>query len=119
MFSNPRGPTYSLGPVSQIHLKNRELRETADGPVLATDTNYRWHTPQGTFSRFDCDARCYAQLSKTGGKAVRYGPYRSFSSLNGIKFTDHQLFCNYDEQTNDWYGYESGQHWDALCVFPD
>ena len=49
---------------------------------------------------------------------VRYGPYRIFSSLNGLKFADHQLFCNYDEETADWYGYASGQHWDSILVVP-
>ena len=116
VFSNPAGATYRLGPLSQIYIKDRELRETQEGAVLARDIHFLWQTQRGTFSRFDCDIRCLVQLERTGGEVILYGPYRGFSSLNGIKFADHQLFCNYDEQTNDWYGYESGEHWDAIRV---
>ena len=118
VFSNMLGQTYTLDPLTQIYLKNRELRETADSPVLATDTDYRWHTKGGIFSRFDCAQTCHVTLERSGGGTKRYGPYRHFSSLNGLKFVDHQLFCNYDEQHKDWYGYDSGQHWDVVRVMP-
>lgn len=115
VFSNPTGSNFSLGPLTGVYLQGRELRESRDGAVLATDSNFRWITQGGSFSRFDCDVRCYVQL-ENGRERVRYGPYRGFSSLNGLKFVDHQLFCVYDEQHKDWYGYESGQHWDAILV---
>ena len=118
VLSNPRGETYSVGPLTQFLFVDRTLRETPDGPVLATDVNFRWQTGGGAFSRFDCDTRCHALLAKKSGEEIRYGPYRGFSSLNGLKFTDHQIFCIYDEETRDWYGYESGQHWDTLRVIP-
>jgi hypothetical protein len=92
VFSNPVGATYSLGPLSQLYLKDRELRETRGGVVLATDINFRWQTEGGAFSRFDCDIRCYVELERAGDEPIRYGPYRGFSSLNGLKFADHQLF---------------------------
>ena len=118
VFSNIRGETYALGPLTQIHLRKRELRETADGAVLATAVDSRWHTEGGRFLRFDCDNTCHVTLERANGDSVRYGPYRHFSSLNGLKFTDHHLFCNYDEQQEDWYGHDSGQHWDAISVMP-
>ena len=119
IFSNPVGPSYALGPLKQLHLRRRVLREFADGPVLAEDTNYRWQVNGGKYSRFDCDTECKVTLARDRDKASKaYGPYSGFSSLNGLKFVDHQLFCVYDESTKDWYGYQSGEHWDDITVVP-
>ncbi|HXJ09011.1 MAG TPA: hypothetical protein VNH12_05850 [Burkholderiales bacterium] len=122
VFSNPSGPTHTLGPLQQIHLRARshELRELLDGPVLATESKFGWSIKGGKYSRFDCETGCYVTLEGGKGKLAsqRYGPFRSFSSLNGLKYVDHQLFCIYDESVEDWYGYESGQHWDTLLVTP-
>lgn len=70
----------------------------------------------GRFSRFDWDARCYILLQKDAGKGQRYGPFRGFSGMNGLKYVDHRLFCLYDEQHQNYYGYESGEHWDSVTV---
>ena len=118
-FSNPTGPPLSIGPFTQLFMKKRALREAPDGPVLATSVNLRWEPAGGgRFTRFDCDVRCSVTLEKAGGKSQRYGPYRSFASLNGLKYADHQMFALYDEQNQDFYGYESGTHWDTLIVAP-
>jgi hypothetical protein len=36
--------------------------------------------------------------------------------MNGLKYVDHRLFCLYDEQHQNYYGYESGEHWDSVTV---
>src|SRR6478735_8596137 len=120
VFSNPVGPSYSLGPLKQLHLRGRELREFRDGPVLANDDAYRWTVKDGgKYSRFDCDKECSVTLARDRDQARKtYGPFQGFSSLNGLKFVDHQLFCLYDETMKDWYGYQSGEHWDEITVVP-
>ena len=119
VFSNPSGPTYTLGPLKQLYLRGHVVREFHDGPVLAQSDNYRWIVDGGKYSRFDCDTECNVTLARDRDKARKtYGPFPGFSSLNGLKFVDHQLFAVYDESTNDWYGYQSGEHWDELTVVP-
>lgn len=119
VFSNPTGPTHTLGPLRQLHLRDRLLREFHDGPVLAEDSNYRWLIDGRKYSRFDCDEECNVTLARDRDQASKtYGPFPSFSSLDGLKFVDHQMFCHYDEATKDWYGYQSGEHWDVLLVDP-
>lgn len=119
VFSNPVGPPLSIGPFKQIFMTGAELRETHDSAVLATTRNSRWEPEAGgRFSRFDCDVRCRVMLQDATGKSERYGPYRGFSSMNGLKFTDHQIFALLDLETEDFYGYESGQHWDTITVIP-
>lgn len=119
VFNNPTGPGYTLGPLKQIYLSGRAVREFRDGPVLAEDDNFRWRVNGARYSRFDCDIECNVTLARDRDNATKtYGPFPSFSSLNGLKFVDHQLFCLYDETMNDWYGYQSGEHWDHLTVVP-
>lgn len=119
VFNNPTGSSYTLGPLKQLHLRDCLLREFHDGPVLAKDLNFRWVVNGAQYSRFDCDRECKVTLGRDQDQASKtYGPYRGFSSLNGLKFVDHQLFCVYDETTKDWYGYLSGAHWDVLTVSP-
>ena len=119
VFSNPTGPSYTVSPLKQLHLRGRMLREFHDGPVIARDDNYRWYVEGGQFSRFDCDTECNVTLARDRDKASKtYGPYPGFSGLDGLKFVDHQLFCLYDETMKDWYGYQSGEHWDDLIVVP-
>jgi hypothetical protein len=103
VFNNPAGPGYTLGPLEQIYLGGRTLREFRDGPVLAEDSNSRWLVNGGRYSRFDCDSECHVTLARDRDNASKtYGPFPGFSSLNGLKFVDHQLFCLYDESTKDW-----------------
>src|SRR5688572_18740397 len=96
VFSNPSGPTYTLGPLKQLYLRGHVVREFHDGPVLAQSDNYRWIVDGGKYSRFDCDTECNVTLARDRDKARKtYGPFPGFSSLNGLKFVDHQLFCLY------------------------
>jgi hypothetical protein len=119
LFSNPAGPSCTLGPFKQLLLHNRNLQEFRDGPILAKDENSRWKVDGGQYSRFDCDTECKVTLARDrDNRSESYGPYPGFSSLNGLKFVDHQLFAVYDESTKDWYGYQSGEHWDDLIVVP-
>ena len=65
------------------------------------------------------DTECKVTLARDLDEAGKtYGPFLCFSSLNGLKFVDHRLFCLYDESTKDWYGYQSGEHWGELIVVP-
>ena len=119
VFNNPSGASFSLGPLTQLYLRGHELRETSNSPVLAVEEHGRWKTDGGLFSRFDCDVECHVTLTRDrDGASKRYGPYSGFSSIAGIKFVDHQLFCLCDESTKDFYGYQSGEHWDAIIVAP-
>ena len=69
VFSNPTGPSYTLGPLKQLHPRNRELGEFLDGPVLAHDDNFRWIVNGGKYSRFDCDTECNVTLARDRDKA--------------------------------------------------
>jgi hypothetical protein len=42
VFSNPTGPPKSVGPVTQLFLRGKDLRETPNGPILR-----RARTPAG------------------------------------------------------------------------
>ena len=119
IFSNPRGPTHALGSLSQLYFVGSDLREFANGPPMATEQNSRWVTSEGAYSRFDCDHPTTVTLQMADGEtSPTYGPFRSFSGFNGIKYSDHQLFCYRDEQTQDFYGYDSKRHWDSVLIVP-
>jgi hypothetical protein len=100
-----------------LRFERAEIRETQGGPVIATHGDHEWKTQEGKFSRLDCAASFIGFFEDgLGTGSRRYGPYSHLSCIDGIVFTDHQMFAFFDQQAADWYCYEAGRHFPNLII---
>ena len=114
VFGKVRGEALKCGPYSLLRFEDGTL--LADGERLAVHENHQWVIEQGRYTRMDVEARidirCY-----TGESASRtFGPYATFSSVDGVAYVEQRIFGFYDEQERDWYAYDDGRHWKAMEV---
>ena len=51
-------------------------------------------------------------------ESKRFGPFDSFSSLDGIAYASSKVIAFCDRQLQDWYSTDLGSHWKVLVVKP-
>ena len=117
VFSNLKGETVERGPFRSFCLQGETLREAIGGPTFAVHEDHSWHVDGRVFSRVDCDCRVIITLSRVDGKlSKKYGPFDSFSCLDGIAYVDHAVFAFADRAIGDWYCHADGMHWAIVQV---
>ena len=116
-FKKADGTAITLGPLVAIRLDGEELRETEAGPVLAKHHGHRWHVRQEEFLRLDCEGPLSLRfVEAAGAMTVPYGPFSHFSSVDGIGYADHHLFCQIDTLTKRWHLRQDHSEWTTLIV---
>jgi hypothetical protein len=119
-FANPRGTAVQLGPVPHLRFEGEALIAGETGELLARHVDHRWVLAEGgSFSRLKCSSPVVVRFHSAcepGSKS--FGPYESFSVVDGIAFANHHVVAFCDRQPQDWYSYDTGSHWEALVVEP-
>ena len=119
-FAKPGGTAVRLGPVSHLRFEGEELIAGGSGEVLARRVDHRWVLAEGgSFSRLQCNSPVVVRFhsaSEPGSKS--FGPYESFSAVDGVAFANHHVVAFCDREPQDWYSYDTGSHWEALVVEP-
>jgi hypothetical protein len=116
-FKKADGPTMTLGPFKLLRFDGEELRERSGGPLLAKHEGHDWLVGDDRFLRLDCEGPL--TLRFLGGSAAdsrAYGAFQHFSSVDGIGYADHHVFCQIDMQTKRWHLRQDHSEWDTLVV---
>jgi len=117
IFSNPQGDTLKRGPFYSFCLQGETLREQTGGATVAVHENHKWEIGGRKFVRIDCDCCVRVHLSRVDGKKSKdYGPFESFSCMDGIAYANHEIFAFADRSIGDWYCHADGLHWAIITV---
>ena len=117
VFSPVHGPPKRLGPYSCVRFESEVIRDRADGPILARHVEHRWIIDGVAYTRLDCDCRVSVRFERMDGTLSReYGPYDSFSCVDGIAYVDREVFAIADRSIGDWYCHDNGRHWPLMTV---
>ena len=117
-FYDVHGKSERLGPLEQLRFEGKAL--IADGKIVARQDDHEWRLIEGgSYTRLACERRASFHF-EAGKDAIsrEFGPYGSFSSIDGITYADRQVIAFYDEQYADWYSYDLGSHWKAVVLTP-
>lgn len=116
VFKRRDASTLSLGPYPALRFEGAFLR-TADGAMLARLEKHQWHVQGVPYLRLDCDGPLTIDFLDAAGAVARHlGPYAHFSSINGIAYRDHEVFCHLDEAANRWHMRTEHREWPVLVV---
>lgn len=119
VFAAPSGPTLMKGPYASFCLQGETLRERIGGPPIAVHEDHYWLLDGRRYTRFDCDGHLKVYLTRVDGKlSTHHGPFKSFSCMDGVAYTDHELFAFADRSIGDWYCHGDGRHWAIIVVEP-
>jgi hypothetical protein len=116
-FIHPSAPPRTLGPLKQLWIDTESLRESRDGPVLARHTRHQWEVAGERYFRMDCTARVTIRFE--GGAtppSQAFGPFGRFSAVDGLAYTDDEVFAHVDEKVGAWLCYDVGRHWPVMIV---
>jgi hypothetical protein len=108
-----------MGPYSTLRLEGEVMREVAHGPVIARHEDHEWRVDGERYTRLDCGCRVNVHFERVDGTASRtYGPYESFSFVDGVGFGNHEVFAFADRSIVDWYCHADGRHWPLMIIVP-
>ncbi len=117
VFSGATGPTLKMGPFASFCLQGETMREAIGAPAFAVHREHQWRIDHQSYSRVDCDCRVKMHLTRVDGLASQdYGPFESFSCMDGVAYANHELFAFADRSIGDWYCHADGRHWAIIVV---
>ena len=98
-FANARGDAVHLGPFTRLIFDGPELKD-GDWKLIARHNDHRWELENGTrYSRLECYSPCTIQ----------------FETRDDV---DHRILAFCDDQLQDWYSFDFGQHYGRMIVLP-
>jgi hypothetical protein len=115
-FKKRDSTTISLGPFEALRFEGAKLH-AGDGKPIAKHENHHWLVRGEEYLRLDCDGPLTIAFLDSAGKPSRqFGPCAHFSSVGGIGYRDHEVFCHLDMQTNRWHLRAEQRDWAVLVV---
>jgi hypothetical protein len=116
-FSGQDGQILKRGPYRTFCLQGETMREDVGGAIIAVHEDHQWQVAGRKFSRVDCDCSVRIECLRVDGKrSKRYGPFVSFSCMDGIAHANHEIFAFADRSIGDWYCHADGLHWAILVI---
>lgn len=120
-FANARGDAVHLGPFTRLIFDGPELKD-GDWRLIARHTDHRWQLMDGArYSRLECYSPCTIRFETRDDverQPRRIGPFSSVSSVDGVSYADHRILAFCDDQLQDWYSFDFGQHYGRMIVLP-
>ena len=118
-FERKQGAPRTIDGVRSLYLARSELKEGAQGRLLARHMEHHWNVNGEEYLRLDCDARLQIVfLDKHGSVRLVAGPFSHFSSIDGIAFGDHEVLAHFDTGRQVWYVLNQEVEWPILAVEP-
>ena len=115
-FEKRDASTLSLGPHTALRFQGGELRAEGDRLIAKHEKN-QWTVRGEQYLRLDCEGPVTLTFYDDAGTPSRqFGPYAHFSSVDGIGYRDHEVFCHLDEQTGRWYVRAEHREWPVLVL---
>ncbi len=119
IFSRPRGEQKKKGPYECLRFEGELVRATRDGAVIARHVDHQWVVDGENFSRLDFEGRVKVQFCRVDKTVSQsYGPFESFSCVDGIAYRERSVFAFVDRSVGDWYCHDDGHHWPLMVVEP-
>jgi hypothetical protein len=115
-FEKLDGTTLSLGPFKALRFEGPQLR-AVDGPSIAVHESHHWQVRGEDYLRLDCQGPLTITFLDEAGEASRqFGPYAHFSSVDGIAYRDHEVFCHLDKATQLWHVGAERRDWPVMVI---
>lgn len=122
VFGRPRGAPYRSAVYNLLTFRGPALFADDHPEPIARHERHHW-TPTGVeakdvfYTRLDIAGPLCLSFKRKAAE-VNYGPYSSFSMVNGVGYVEGVVFAFDDAQHNDWYCTEDRQHWATLTLRP-
>jgi hypothetical protein len=117
IFKKRETGSVSLGPFDALRFDGAQLYAANGAQPIAKHENHHWLVHGQEYLRLDCEGPLTIAFFDSAGTVSRqFGPYAHFSSVGGIAYRDHQVFCHLDEQTKRWYVPSERRDWPVLLV---
>jgi hypothetical protein len=122
-FVHATRPPKSVGPFSVIRLDTEALFDSSEN-VIARNRDHQWEIGRERYFRLDATAKVRIHFergmneSRQMSKSRDFGPFRLFSAVDGIAYTDGRVFAFADAKVGNWFCYDDGRRW-ALMVVTD
>ena len=112
-FGRPKGDPIFLGPFNRLVFVGSQLRTDEAGSAIASHEDHAWRVKGERYSRLDILGPLVVVMSKPNGQRV-FGPFTSFSCVDGVAYTENRVFAFVDNEQADWYCLEDGHHWKTM-----
>jgi hypothetical protein len=112
-LGRPRGEPMLLGPFERLIFVGGQLRSKEGAMPIAVHENHAWQVRDQWYSRLDIPGPVMVLLSSPPAERT-FGPFTSFSCVDGVAYTENRVFAFVDNEQGDWYCVEDGRHWKAL-----
>jgi hypothetical protein len=119
-FVHPSKPAKTVGPFKAIRIDAEVIRDHKESTLIAMHREHQWDVQGERYFRLDCTTRVRIHFERLPGARSRsFGPYRSFSAIDGITYADNRVFAFIDQKAGDWFCYDDGKHWPLMIVSDD
>ena len=117
-FKTAAGKQTTLGPLEHFRFDREELRERNPGPVLARHEGHHWQVAGDAYLRLDYDGPISVSFEDpaTGRRSREFGPFMHLSSVDGMTYLNHELFCQFNSATGLWYVHAERSEWPSMLV---
>jgi hypothetical protein len=118
-FSTASGASMTRGPHPGIRLEGEVIRAEGGDPVIARHVDHAWVVDGARYLRLDidCDATITAHFERVdGSRSKTYGPYETFSFVDGVAYANGEIFAFADRSIVDWYSHADGAHWPLMII---
>jgi hypothetical protein len=117
-FKKPDGTSITLGPLRQFRFDAEELREAEGAQLLARHEGRAWNVAGAHFLRLDYEGPLTVTFedSSRGRTSRAHGPFTHFSSVDGVTYANHEVFCHLNDKTRLWHFREDHTEWPTLIV---
>lgn len=117
-FVRPHADPSSSGPHGAVSFVGDDL--LADGQPVAKYIDHRWQV-QGSDDRFssvEFRARVEVHFQKGEERSKVFGPYNTFSLMDGVAYASGHVFAFFDREQGNWYSSILGTHWRKMTIAP-
>ena len=116
-FSKVDSSARPLGTYRTLRLEGEVLRESPGAPPIARHHAQRWVLGGEEFLRLDCGGPVTVTFfDGPVQESKRFGPYKHFSSVDGIAYADYHVFCHLDTQTQRWFLRADESEWACVLI---
>ena len=118
-FLHVNKPRKTVGPFHAVRLDANALRDAASGELVAEHRDHQWELQGVRYHRMDASShvRIHFEGSRREPAAASgaLGPFRRFSAVDGIAYTDDRVFA-YVDAVGNWCCYHDGRRWLVMVV---
>ena len=117
-FEKREGGRSAPREVASLHFASRELREGAQGTLIARHVGHYWVVAGEEHLRLDCSGPLRIVFVAEAPRRSAYGPHEHFSCVYGIAFADTLVIAHLDAASQRWFVIADGTEWPSWLIEP-